>query len=187
MVQFERAINLIRQNNGFQANQNDSSFYRTYTLENSKPIQVRVSNHGTHLWTWIDRNYDPSKAINYCIVFSENGQCQSNTAVNMNIIQQTQFGKKVVGQRNNYEVIQYVYNCSVLTPEDTYLINHTIRTIWQTKTFVDPLMNDPIKKAKVMRLRPNVSPLYEMVSNSKIKEIITEVINKLLKWKIWKW
>lgn len=182
MVDSNRAINLIRQNNGFQPNNNDSFYYRTYTTQNSKPIQVRLTNHGTHLWTWIDKNYDPSRAINYCIVFSENGDCVSNTKVNMNITQQNELGQKaIVGTRNNFEVVQYVYNCQNLTDDDSYLVNKAIKNIWQTKVFTDPFYNDPIKKAKVIRLRPDESPINE--SSFRFGNIIKEVINKFLKRK----
>lgn len=182
MIDFNIAINAIRRNNGFQPNRNDSSYYRTYTIENSKPIQVRVSNHGTHLWTWIDRNYDPSRAINYCIVFSENGDCASNTKVNMNITQQNEQGQKmIVGTRNNFEVVQYVYNCQNLTANEVSKINGAIQNIWQTKVFTDPFSNDPIKKAKVIRLRPNESPINE--SSFRFDNIIKEVLDKFLKRK----
>ena len=56
MVDFKQAINLIRQNNGFKPNKREDSFYRTYTIQNNRPIQVRISNHGTHLWTWYDKD-----------------------------------------------------------------------------------------------------------------------------------
>ena len=85
MVDFEFAIKAIKDNNGFIPNKRDDSFYRTYTTQNSKPKQMRVSSHGTHLWTWYDKAYDPSSAINCSIVFSMDGNHNSNVTVDMNI------------------------------------------------------------------------------------------------------
>ena len=72
MIDFNTAIELIRRNGGFKPNRRDTSYYRTYTMEDSRPMQARVSNHGTWLWTWYDKDYDPSYAINFCIVFGNN-------------------------------------------------------------------------------------------------------------------
>lgn len=62
MLDFNEIIEDIRDNGGFYSNSKEDSFYRVYKTQGFKPIQVRISNHGTHLWTWIDRNYDPSRA-----------------------------------------------------------------------------------------------------------------------------
>ena len=70
---------------GFKSNSNDSSYYRTYTIEGNRPLQARISNHGTWLWTWYDKQYDPSYAINTCVVYSENGEDNSNIEVDMKI------------------------------------------------------------------------------------------------------
>ncbi len=70
MVDFNTAIELIRRNGGFKPNKRDDSYYRTYKTQGNRPQQARISNHGTHLWTWYDRDYDPSYAINTCIVLA---------------------------------------------------------------------------------------------------------------------
>lgn len=85
MIDFNTAINLIRRNGGFKPNDYDDSYYRTYKIQANRPIQVRVSNHGTHLWSWYDKDFDPSYSINICIVFSDGGYHKSNVNVNMNI------------------------------------------------------------------------------------------------------
>ena len=54
-------------------------------MEDSRPMQARVSNHGTWLRTWYDKDYDPSYAINTCVVFSENGKDKSDVSVDMEI------------------------------------------------------------------------------------------------------
>ena len=142
MIDFNTAIELIRHNGGFKPNIRDASFYRTYTMEDSKPIQVRVSNHGTWLRTWYDKDYDPSCAINICVVFSKNGECKSDVYMDMEI------------KRKSFEVTQYVYNCQILDDNDIAFINQAVQNIWKNKGFKDPLENTH-KHAQVMTLRPN--------------------------------
>ena len=159
MIDFNTAIELIRRNGGFKPNRRDTSYYRTYTMEDSRPMQARVSNHGTWLWTWYDKDYDPSYAINTCVVYSENGEDKSDVSVDMEIKDEE---GNVVGERKSFEVTQYVYNCQILDDNDAALINQAVQNIWQNKGFKDPLANTN-KHAKVMILRPNETP-----------EIITE-------------
>ena len=126
MVDFNTAIELIRRNGGFKPNKRDNSYYRTYKTQGNRPQQARISNHGTHLWTWYDRDYDPSYAINTCIVFSESGTHDSDVSVDMNIKDKQ---GNVIGQRKTIEVIQYVYNCQLLDENDTALINKEVQSI----------------------------------------------------------
>lgn len=165
MIDFEQAIDLIRRNGGFKPNEKDSSYYRTYITQWSKPIQIRVSNHGTHLWTWYDKQYDPSYAINIGVVFSSTGEHESNTLVDMKIKNEEGV---VIGERKPFEVIQYVYNCQLLDISDAALINQSIQNIWQNKGFNDPLADSP-KHAKVMRLKPN-EPIDIITESKKYKE-----------------
>ena len=51
MLDFNEIIEDIRDNGGFYSNSKEDSFYRVYKTQGFKPIQVRISNHGTHLWT----------------------------------------------------------------------------------------------------------------------------------------
>lgn len=153
MVDFEFAIKAIKDNNGFIPNKRDGSFYRTYTTQNSKPKQMRVSSHGTHLWTWYDKAYDPSSAINCSIVFSMDGNHNSNVTVDMNITDKKD-KNKVIGTRKPFEVIQFVYDCQLLEENDVALINLQIQNTWENDGFEDPLAGTP-KHAKVMKLKPN--------------------------------
>ena len=160
MINFNQAISIIRRNGGFKPNRRDTSYYRTYTIEGNRPLQARVSNHGTWLWTWYDKDYDPSYAINFCVVFSENGEYDSDVSVDMNIKDER---GNITGQKKPFEVIQYVYNCRLLDINDATMINQQVQSIWQNKGFKDPLANTP-KKAKVMRLKPN-EPIEQIVEN----------------------
>ena len=189
MIDFNRAIELIRRNGGFKPNRRDTSYYRTYTMEDSRPMQARVSNHGTWLWTWYDKDYDPSYAINTCVVYSENGEDKSDVSVDMEIKDEE---GNVVGERKSFEVTQYVYNCQILDDNDAALINQAVQNIWQNKGFKDPLVNTH-KHAKVMILRPNETP--EIITETKytnmnkkqirltesdLKQIVKESVNKIL-------
>jgi hypothetical protein len=161
MIDFNQAISIIRRNGGFKPNRKDTSYYRTYTIEGNRPLQARVSNHGTWLWTWYDKDYDPSYAINFCVVFSENGEYDSDVSVDMDIKDEE---GNVIGRKKSFEVIQYVYNCQILDDNDAALINQAVQNIWQNKGFKDPLVNTP-KHAKVIILRPNETP--EIITEAK--------------------
>ena len=190
MIDFNRAIELIRRNGGFKPNRNDSSYYRTYTIEGNRPLQARISNHGTWLWTWYDKQYDPSYAINTCVVYSENGEDNSNIEVDMRIVDKD---GNVIGEKKPFEVTQYVYNCQLLDENDSILINQAVQNIWQNKGYKDPLANTP-KHARVMILRPNEEPeiitenktRYNMnkklirLTESNLQEIIREAVEKVL-------
>lgn len=193
MVDFNTAIELIRRNGGFKPNKRDDSYYRTYKTQGNRPQQARISNYGTHLWTWYDRDYDPSYAINTCIVFSESGTHDSDVSVDMNIKDKQ---GNVIGQRKTMEVIQYVYNCQLLDENDTSLINKEVQSIWQNNGFKDPLAGTP-KHAKVFKLIPN-QPIQTITENkqynkntnmkqtirlteSELRNMITESVRKIIK------
>ena len=74
----------------------------------------------------------------HIIVFSEDGEYDSDVTVDMNIKDEE---GNVIGQRKMFEVIQYVYNCQLLDINDATLINQQIQSIWQNKGFNDPFAN----------------------------------------------
>ena len=120
MVDYNSVVDNISQNHSFKPNKADTSFYRTYSTAGSKPIQVRVSNHGTFLRTWdAYADYIPSYAINICVIFTENGENDSNTDVDMNLYDKND-NKKTIGQKQDYEVIQYTYNCCIMIYNISY-------------------------------------------------------------------
>lgn len=135
-----------------------------YTIEGNRLLQARISNHGTWLSTWYNKDYDPSYAINFCVVFSENGEYDSNVSVDMDIKDKKE---NVVGQKKSFEVIQYVYNCQLLEINDATLINQAVQSIWQNKGFVAPLANTH-KHAKVYKLRPNQT-IETIIENKEYK------------------
>lgn len=135
MVDYNSVVDNISQNHSFKPNKADTSFYRTYSTAGSKPIQVRVSNHGTFLRTWdAYADYIPSYAINICVIFTENGENDSNTDVDMNLYDNND-NKKTIGHKQDYEVIQYTYNCSLLNNDDVAKISNCIMKFCKTSLF----------------------------------------------------
>ena len=195
MVDYNNAISVIRDNGGFKPNEDDSSYYRTYILKGSKPSQIRISNHGTHLWTW-DKNggYIPSYAINICVVFMSGteGYSGPNTSVEMAIKDEK---GNVIGHKKDYEIIEYVYDCDNLSSEDCAMINKEIVSIPTNGGFKDPFSEDTVNHCSVYRLHPNTNP--ELIKESKtnknmkkniiklnensLKQIVTESVKKVLK------
>lgn len=157
MIDFDNAIATIRDNNGFKPNKYDDSYYRTYNTPKGI-IQVRVSNHGTHLWTWVNNApVNPSECYaNICIVLSQDGKHNSSTTVKAN---------KFKGEPYTFEVTQYVYNCTLLTQNNAAIINQMIQQIPQRGKFYDPLKTDTDKHAGVYKLMPNQA-IQTMVSQS---------------------
>lgn len=172
MVDFSTAIATIKDNNGFKPNVDDSSFYRVYVLNNKHHVQVRISNHGTHLWTWqVKAEYLTHNSDNISIVFmsSSEGSFRSNTKVNMNIYGVDKKGrKKVVGKKPSFEVVQYVYDCDVLTVNNIARINKAIQNIPIVGKFVDPFTTNIKKHADVYRLTPN--NIQELMTEEREKE-----------------
>ena len=189
MVDFNQAIRLIKDNGGFKPNANDSSYYRVYTTQGNKPIQVRVSNHGTHLWTWYGKKYDPSISVNICVVFSQNGECNSNTNVDMRIVNNQ---GAVVGEKKQFEVIQYVYNCSLLDKQDVGYINQAILNIWKNNGFSDPFERTdkaatkqvlyPVSNNNVQNENRNTNDKHLIkLSEYEFKRLVKETVKRVLK------
>lgn len=73
-------------------------------MQGNRPIQARVSNHGTWLWTWYGKKYDPSYAINTCVIYSKNGKDDSDVSVDMRIVDKegNVIGKKIITENKQY-------------------------------------------------------------------------------------
>lgn len=164
MIDFNNAVATIRDNNGFESNDYDDSFYRVYNTPRGV-IQVRISNHGTHLWTWVkNAPVNPSKCYaNICIVLSENGKHNSSVEVAPNKYHNNE--NNPGGKPYSFEVLQYVYNCTILSMRNASIINKRIMEIPNSGCFVDPLKTDRDKHAGVYRLIPN-KPIETVVSQS---------------------
>lgn len=147
MIDFENTVELIRRNGNFLVDMVDASYYRIYNVQGGKPLQVRVSTHGTSIDNW----YEPSSTINYCIVFSEDGNYESYVTVDMDIRDEE---GKIIGKRETFEVVQYIYNCKLLDIDDVVILNKRIQSIGENEGFEDPFVGTE-KQATVVILRPN--------------------------------
>lgn len=178
MIDFNNAIAVIRDNNSFTPNDYDDSFYRVYNTPRGT-IQVRISNHGTHLWTWVkNAPVNPSQCYaNICIVLSENGMHNSSVAVAANKYHNND--NNPVGKPYSFEVIQYVYNCTLLSMKHASIINKRVMEIPKNLAFIDPLKTDRDRHAGIYKLSPN-QPIQTVVSQSFIgigpKEMIPQNI-----------
>lgn len=112
--------------NDFIPNKNGDSFYSIQKRGvDKKVVQIRLSNHGTFLKTWVDREelsdsktrlFDPAQCINISIVFIDDGndltkQCVGqgncdNCAIPQ-CVPQTFEGQNELGKP--FTVKQYVY------------------------------------------------------------------------------
>lgn len=104
----------------FSANKKGNSFYLIQKRKDLPAIQIRLSNHGTYLKTWTDREElsnstrleDPSTCINISIVFVDEGKNMPNCD-NCEItpcVPQTFRGQNELG--SPFQVMQYVYDSS---------------------------------------------------------------------------
>lgn len=140
----------------FSASKKGNSFYLIQKRKDLPAIQIRLSNHGTCLKTWTDREElsnstrleDPSTCINISIVFIDNGtditkDCKTMpNCDNCKItpcIPQTFKGQNELG--TPFQVMQYVYDSSKI--KSRYL-NGLTRAIMMAR--VKGKYNDPLEK-----------------------------------------
>lgn len=116
-------------------------------------IQIRVSNHGTYMNTWVKHRYDPSLSLqNLSVVFS-------NGPITYKKITEPQEIKNEDGSISKgytYFVIeQYVYKLDNLSIKDFKRVINQIKRLNETNVFTDPLRQKVSKKANRTPLTPN--------------------------------
>lgn len=148
----------------FVSNDSNTSFYISMKRGNDQcPVQIRLSNHGTYLRTWVDRTnlensnerlQDPSHCINISIVFIDDGKdltndCEGQTNCDScqitPCVPQTFDGQNDLG--HPFQVQQYTY-CS-RTIRKRYLkgiVGAIIRAL-RTGKYTDPLSKVTKRKA----------------------------------------
>ena len=114
----------------FSASKKGNSIYLIQNRKDLPAIQIRLSNHGTYLKTWTDREElsnstrleDPSTCINISIVFVDEGTNITKDCKNMPncdnceitpCVPQTFKGQNELG--SPFQVMQYVYNNSAIS------------------------------------------------------------------------
>lgn len=141
----------------FKKSSRGDSFYLVAKRGNKKPIQIRLSDHGTYVKTWTDlankkdstiRLVDPSFSINYSIVFIDNGNNLTSDCIGQPNCENCKIPecipqelKGVTDKKHTYQVMQYVYDSSVIKMK---YIQGFVNVIYQTircGKFIDPLSN----------------------------------------------
>lgn len=141
----------------FLSNNKGDSFYSIQKRNKEKPVQIRLSNHGTFLKTWVDREalsdsktrlLDPSQCINISIVFVEDGenltqQCiGQQTCDNCTITPccpQTFKGQNELGKP--FVVKQYVYKSNTINAK---YLDGIVKAIMEARfrgSYIDPLQS----------------------------------------------
>ena len=143
------------QSPSFIPNTKGDSFYLISNRgEGLQPIQIRLSNHGTYLETWCDRNelgdsverLNPALCVNISIVFVDEGEDLTKDCKGMANCEgceiepckpQTFEGQDQIGRP--FTVIQYVYSSKCIRRK---YINGLTKAIAEASTkgkYIDPL------------------------------------------------
>lgn len=149
------------------------------------PVQIRISNHGTYLRTWVDRTnlenskerlQDPSHCINISIVFIDEGDdltndCEGQTNCDdceiIPCLPQTFNGQNELG--HPFTVCQYVYNSKCIRKKYIEGIVRAIINALNNGEYKDPLANIA-RKASVKELKSN----YPKQNNASTEELKSE-------------
>lgn len=180
MVNNSEFTNAIAVELRYLPNKNENSYYKVYKDANITR-QIRVSNHGTYLRTWIDKNYDPSISSNISIAFTSNGvptnDCLIDPQTNepfkdcapcIDHQNQSQIlckPRQVTGisnKKRKFYVTQFVYNCQYLTSHDVQLLVNAIKQASLTGEYKDPFANNIEKRAKSVILEP-IEPIKDSI------------------------
>ena len=141
----------------FLSNNKGDSFYSIQKRNKEKPVQIRLSNHGTFLKTWVDREVlsdsktrllDPSQCINISIVFVEDGEnltqqyIGQQTCDNYTVTPccpQTFKGQNELGKP--FVVKQYVYKSNTINAK---YLDGIVKAIMEARfrgSYIDPLQS----------------------------------------------
>lgn len=192
------------QNPSFMSNANGDSFYLIRKRNDGHIIQIRISNHGTYLKTWTDRNelsnstdrVDPSLCTNISIVFIDedknltqdcNGRRNCSDCNIQPCIPQTFHGQNELGKP--FEVTQYSYNCNQIKLRYIKGLTKAIVEASVSGEYKDPLSLasqaslTSNKMANHERLDCNVAPSKKMFTTriklSELRNIIIESITEV--------
>lgn len=152
------------------------SHYLLNTNRRGRPIQIRVSNHGTYLRTWVDlangkdsqmRLVDPSTSINISIVFVDAGNNLTKDCINPNCdncaqaICKPSIVKGITSKNRQYSVLQYTYQSEMINNRYLKSIINAINRASIGGRYIDPLNNLQLKRAKVKSMTSHDSVTEE--------------------------
>lgn len=144
-IVFVRELNYILK---YQPNKNDNSFYKTYKMFNGeKNRQIRFSNHGTDLKSWIEHDYNPVFGININIAFTENGTPTNDCHPCL-------INQELIGKPYPFSIIQYVYNCQNFDGSEIEMFANAIKNASINGEYIDPFNGVEGKEAIPIMLEP---------------------------------
>lgn len=153
------AVNTIKRTSSFDRNElNRQSYYKS-VITDDKTIYMRISNHHTMLYRWVQHRDMLDVSYNISITFSDNMSYPSIR--NTNVFDET---ITAAGEAFNdnfmFTVHGYMYDMSQLTYADVHRISNALNdlTAGRTEYFEDPFEDDLNKKAKRFLLSPNQEP-----------------------------
>ena len=191
----------------FISNDNGTSFYLS-SKRGATPVQIRLSNHGTYLKTWIDRTHledskerllDPSHCINISIVFIDEGQditkdCPSQQDCEGCLIEpcmpQTFEGQNELGRP--FSVKQYCYQSKFIRQK---YINGIVKAMFEAiikGKYVDPLaslkraakpktLSSKQEIAKESKTNKNIKKNVVKINENTLRQIVAENVKKVLR------
>ncbi|WP_407405141.1 hypothetical protein [Sodaliphilus sp.] len=127
------------------------SYY--HRISDNCKIQIRVSNHGTYMNTWVKHRYDPTLSLqNLSVVFS-------NRPIEYKKVTEPQQIENEDGSISTvytyFVVEQYVYKLDNLSIKDFKRVINQIKRLDETTVFTDPLKKKANKKASRNPITPN--------------------------------
>ena len=139
--------------NGFIYDKSDECYFKKYNETSNTPIHVRVTEKIVNINTWQKENDRVwNKPLNIYILFSENGKILYNSKIEMVLKDES---NHIIGIKDTFQVLVYIYNKSNLTDNDFIKIYKSIEKIGENKNYNDPFFNNVNKSAKLFLLKPN--------------------------------
>lgn len=180
----------------FKMSSGGESYYMVANRgDGKKPVQIRISNHGTYVKTWVDlvnkndsnvRLVDPSVSINFSIVFIDNGNsltydCEDNQDCNDCSIPQCvpQQVKGTTEKKHTYQVMQYVYDSSVIKMKYIQGFVNMLYQAVRLGRFNDPLRNAIIQQGEQPPIERKAKPKQlksVFIKEALIRSIVREAL-----------
>ena len=185
LTKYKVLRNKIPSASNFLPNGKGDSFYSIQKRKEQKPVQIRISNHGTYLKTWVDREklsdsktrlLDPAHCINISIVFLDEGNNLTNDCIGQNncndcqitpCTPQTFEGQNEIGRP--FTVNQFVYNSKCINNRNLNGIVRAIINALKQGVYKDPLI-ETTRKASSKELKSNYTPQSASIAKKRTNE-----------------
>ena len=207
LIKYKTLCSKFANASNFLSNTKGDSYYSIQKRNQKNPVQIRLSNHGTFLKTWIDREelsdsktrlLDPSSCFNISIVFIDDNtnittQCVGqNNCDNCTITPcqpQTFQGQNELGKP--FTVKQYVYKSSSINSRN---LNGIVKAIMEARfrgEYIDPLLTTAKRASQKELTSQPQQPIQEnnkqntnknimKINESQLRKIIKESVKNVL-------